>query len=190
MYILGIEGGATNTVCVILNGDCQVLGRSSGSGSNQYLIGIPAVAALIADLARQALLSAGLPAPPSEGSAQPVFVALGACMSGFLEKGVQESLEALFRKDYPWLASHYYIDNDSPGSIYTAAGDAGGCVLIAGTGSMGQFMAPSGSTVNCGGHGHMFGDGAFLFRVSFLSLSSSHTYFLCPNNAPPIFILT
>jgi N-acetylglucosamine kinase len=161
MYILGIEGGATNTVCVVMNGDCKVLGRSSGSGSNQYLIGIPAVAELIAELAKKALSAAGLPPPPPpEGSSPPVFAALGACMSGFLEKGVQDNLEALFRKDYPWLASHYYIDNDSPGSIYTAAGDAGGCVLIAGTGSMGQFMAPSGSTVNCGGHGHMFGDGA------------------------------
>ena len=32
-------------------------------------------------------------------------------------------------------------------------------VIIAGTGSMGQVMDASGRTTNCGGWGHMFGDG-------------------------------
>ena len=82
-------------------------------------------------------------------------------MSGFLEAGPQRALEALLRERHPWLAARYYIDNDSPGSIFTAAGGAGGCVIIAGTGSMGQLMEPGGRVVNCGGHGHMFGDGAF-----------------------------
>ena len=157
LLYLGIEGGATNTVCVVMDSQCEVLGRSSGSGSNQYLIGIPAVASLIAELSKSALVSAGLPVPSTDSP--PVFAALGACMSGALEKSVQATLVSHFRSNYPWLASHYYIDNDTPGSVYTAAGDAGGCVLIAGTGSMGQLIMPSGATVNCGGHGHMYGDG-------------------------------
>jgi hypothetical protein len=157
-FFCGIEGGATNTTCVILDSACKVLGRSAGSGSNHYLIGMPAVSALLAGLARAALKDAGLP-DPSSGSA-PAFAAFGACMSGFLEAGPQAALEAMMREEHPWLASSYYIDNDSPGSIYTAAGGAGGCVLIAGTGSMGQLMTSSGATVNCGGNGHMYGDGA------------------------------
>jgi len=170
---LGIEGGATNTVCVVMDSKCNILGRSSGSGSNQYLIGIPAVATLIAELSKEALLSAGLKVPTDD--CPPVFAALGACMSGFLESSVQKTLESHFRSNFPWLSASYYIDNDSPGSIYTAAGDAGGCVIIAGTGSMGQLITPSGATINCGGHGHMYGDGVCVciayrfFRPSFFS---------------------
>jgi N-acetylglucosamine kinase-like BadF-type ATPase len=51
------------------------------------------------------------------------------------------------------------VDNDSPGSIYTAAGARGGMVLISGTGSMGQVIDAAGKPHNCGGWGHMFGDG-------------------------------
>lgn len=59
----------------------------------------------------------------------------------------------------PHLAHHLYVDNDSPGSIYTAAGPAGGMVIISGTGSMAQVIDSAGVAHNCGGWGHMFGDG-------------------------------
>ena len=157
----GVEGGATNTTLLILNERAEILGRASGGCSNHYLTSLPAVAELLAGLARSALAAAGLP-PPNEGpSAPPVFHSFGACMSGFLAAGPQRDLEALFRSAYPWLSASYYIDNDSPGSIFTAAKGAGGCVIIAGTGSMGQLMLPSGEVINCGGHGHAYGDGAW-----------------------------
>ena len=161
----GIEGGGTNTTLVIMDATCRVLARASGGGSNHYLVGLPAVCALLGQLAGEALAAAGLPPPPAPGdaaaaaAAAPVFAALGFCASGFLEPGPQRALEGLLRAAHPWLAASYYIDNDSPGSIYTAAGAAGGCVLIAGTGSMGQLMDASGAVVNCGGNGHMYGDG-------------------------------
>jgi N-acetylglucosamine kinase-like BadF-type ATPase len=157
-YFCGYEGGGTNTTCIVMDSSCRVLGRSAGSGSNHYLVGLPAVAALLADLARAALQHAGISLPPA--GAPPVFAALGMCGSGFLEPAPQRALEALLRAEHPWLSSAYYIDNDSPGSIYTAAGAAGGCVIIAGTGSMAQLMGADGSVVNCGGNGHMYGDGA------------------------------
>jgi N-acetylglucosamine kinase-like BadF-type ATPase len=154
----GFEGGGTNTVCIVMDANCKVLGRSAGSGSNHYLVGLPAVCALLGELAAAALADAGLPRPTA-ATAPPVFTALGMCASGFLEAGPQRELEALLRAAHPWLAAAYYIDNDSPGSIYTAAGAAGGCVLIAGTGSMGQLLGADGAATNCGGNGHMYGDG-------------------------------
>jgi hypothetical protein len=46
------------------------------------------------------------------------------------------------------------------GSVFTASGPRGGLVIICGTGSMAQLITPEGKTVNCGGWGHAFGDGA------------------------------
>jgi N-acetylglucosamine kinase len=67
----------------------------------------------------------------------------------------------------PSLAKFYYVDNDSPGSIYTAAGPKGGMVLISGTGSMGQVInGKTGKATNCGGWGHLFGDEGSAYYIA------------------------
>lgn len=67
----------------------------------------------------------------------------------------------------PALAKSYYVDNDSPGSIYTAAGPKGGMVLISGTGSMGQVInGKTGKATNCGGWGHLFGDESSAYSIA------------------------
>ena len=43
--------------------------------------------------------------------------------------------------------------------MFTAAGGAGGLVIICGTGTMAQLIDGEGKAYNCGGWGHMFGDG-------------------------------
>jgi len=63
------------------------------------------------------------------------------------------------------LSLSYYVDNDSPGSIYTSAGGKGGMVIISGTGTMGQVLTSDGKTFNCGGWGHMFGDGMLCTEI-------------------------
>jgi len=117
---------------------------------------------------------AGSGAPVSQAAAGPLFtpVRARACVFPRLQPSQQSALEACFRAAEPSLARHYYIDNDSPGSIFTGAGGAGGLVLIAGTGSMGQVMAPLASpggparTANCGGWGHGFGDEGSAYAIA------------------------
>ena len=201
----GVEGGGSTTTVVILSappggGRASVVGRAVGSGSNGWSIGVPAAAAVMHALLREARTAAGLPADAPLQS-------LGVCGSGFLQvrararcawrrifsqqrsagllqhsrararlpcsqPSQQSALEACFRAAEPTLARHYYIDNDSPGSIFTGAGGAGGLVLIAGTGSMGQVMAPLASpgaparTANCGGWGHGFGDEGSAYAIA------------------------
>ena len=171
LYYAGIEGGATNTVFVILDGAGVVVSRASGEGTNAYLVGVPAVAATVERLAREALASAGV-AVPAAPAAAPVFVSLGMCASGFAEQGPQDALVAALRASAPWLAGSYYVDNDSFGSIFTAAGDAGGSVIIAGTGSIAQLVpaAPGGAPVTVGGHGHMLGDEGSAWSVASTAL--------------------
>lgn len=156
LLVIGVEGGASNTSTVLVDArsGAVLAARSVPEGSNAYLVGVPAVAALLAREAAALLAAAALPADA------PV-AALGACMSGFSEEAPQRALVARFGELLPApapLAASFYIDNDSPGSIYAASGARGGCCIIAGTGCMSQLIAPSGARVSCNGHGHMFGD--------------------------------
>lgn len=90
--------------------------------------------------------------------ADTALTAFGACMSGFFALKPQTELINLFKERNNAFSAHYYIDNDSPGSIFTAAGNAGGCVIICGTGTMAQLLTADGRSISCGGHGHMYGD--------------------------------
>lgn len=159
---IGVEGGATNTIVCIYDASGLELGRASGVGTNQYLCGMDAVCATLISLTLEAMGNAKLVVPVAGGGRVPLvplFAAFGACMSGMAEAAPQAELETLLRVTAPWLSAHYYLENDSLGSIYSAAGGAGGCVIIAGTGSIAQLVTGEGKLLSVGGHGHMYGDG-------------------------------
>ena len=153
--------GASNTALALFDDSGAVLAESSiQEGTNGYLIGVKAVADILVREVRKLLEKASLPQTTT-------LSALGACMSGFLEKGPQEELIGYFNaaENGP-IALSYYIDNDSPGSIFTAAGGRGGCVIIAGTGCMSQLINPNGETFTCNGHGHLIGDEGSAWFIS------------------------
>ena len=182
----GIEGGGSSTNAVILNASGTVIGRASGGGSNGWTLGVPAAAAVQHDLLIAARRAAGLP-----GDAP--LAALGVCGSGFLQASQQEALEVALRAREPKLAESYYVDNDSPGSLSTAAGDAGGMVIIAGTGSMGQVATPDASarggfrTRNCGGWGDRFGDEGSAYAIALRAIRGIFHFgdHYAPAGAPP-----
>jgi N-acetylglucosamine kinase len=159
-YFGGVEGGGSNTLVVIINENGEIISREHGGGSNGWLLGIDAAATLLISLITKAKQAAGIDeATPLESC--------GLCMSGFLQPRMQEGLRAAFQSRAPLLSNFYYIDNDSPGSVYTASGPDGGVVIIAGTGSMSQVILPpsqssseaeSPSSFTSGGWGHMIGD--------------------------------
>ena len=57
------------------------------------------------------------------------------------------------------------------GSVFTAAGAAGGLVIICGTGTMAQLINADGKAFNCGGWGHMFGDGEYTHIIYRIKIS-------------------
>lgn len=133
---------------------------------------MPAAAAVLVELFRAAAASAAASGHAPAGLAVSLPLAsIGACMSGFAEPGPQAALVSALRALAPSLAAGYWVDNDAPGAIITAAGGAGGAVLIAGTGSMALYVPPAGAparggTVCVGGHGHMMGDEGSAFSLA------------------------
>ena len=155
----GLEGGGTNTVAVLVDAGGRIVARQDGSGSNGWLLGVGKVADLLVALFQAAKRAAGVP------ETQPLE-ALGLCMSGFLQPRAQQELREALRERDPHLSRSYFIDNDSPGSVFTASGPRGGVVIISGTGTMAQLITPEGRAVNCGGWGHCFGDEASAYYIA------------------------
>lgn len=158
-YFVGVEGGGTTTTVLIVNSLGNVIGRASGQGSNGYLIGVSGVGEVLVDLIQRACLDAKIPESMH-------FEAIGAGLAGFLSKKQQIAFVDHMTEKYPNLTKHYYIDNDAPANVFTAAGGLGGAVLVAGTGSVGQLIHPDGSMVVCGGHGHMCGDEGSAYSIA------------------------
>ncbi len=91
------------------------------------------------------------------------LIAKGLALSGFEQIGQQRKLQAFLRAaDF---AGEFFIVNDSVGSVFTAC-DAGGMVIISGTGSIAQYIAADGSSSRTGGWGHLLGDEGGAYDVA------------------------
>lgn len=155
----GIEGGATHTQIVLLNGLGELITEAEvGSCTNHWQIGLDECLRRLNDLTNEAKKKAGI------GLDVPLR-SLGMSLSGADNKESCEQIEAGLKAKYPHLSKHYYICCDTVGSIATAF-PHGGVVLIAGTGSNCQLINPNGDRFRCGGWGHMMGDEGSAFWIS------------------------
>lgn len=144
-YFGGVEGGATNTVAVVIDSDGNVLGKGRGGGCNTWQLGIePAVDEIVRTI-EAAKAEAGL-------KQEIILDGLGICLGG-----CQQALIDVIKKKYPGLANEIIAHDDTIGSIATAF-DRGGVVLIAGTGSNCVYVGSDGAHKRCGGWGHFMGD--------------------------------
>ena len=82
---------------------------------------------------------------------------LGMSLSGCEREETNRSLMENMVTQFPALSRHYDVCSDTVGTLNTAT-DAGGIVLIAGTGSNALLVNPDGSVHRCGGWGHYMGD--------------------------------
>ena len=150
----GVEGGATNSVCVVLDEKCVVLGRSTGGCTNPYLLSPEEVAEEITAMLDRAAEAGGL-------SRDVVYSGVGLTLSGGEKGSMADALKAA-------LASHprggervvgsLVVVNDTIGPIAAATAEGSGVCLISGTGSNCRAVLPGGDMVGAGGWGHLLGD--------------------------------
>uniref|UniRef100_A0A1A9X2K6 N-acetyl-D-glucosamine kinase n=1 Tax=Glossina brevipalpis TaxID=37001 RepID=A0A1A9X2K6_9MUSC len=149
-YFGGIEGGETNSTCIICDEKGECIVTKEGLGTNHSLIGMIALVARIAELVQRSKESANI-------SEDETLDALGLSLSGLWQKHKREELEKFLSSSYPNLAKSYLIMEDAMGSIYTASPN-GGVVLTSDISSSALLINPDGSTQTCGGWGIFIGD--------------------------------
>src|SRR3972149_541516 len=146
IYVLGLDGGGSRTVCIVADEDGQEMGRGLGGSSNHQSVGVEAAKEAIAEAVAGARGAAG--GPPLRA----------ACMgmAGLDRVEDERILMGLLQPLLPRVRLRLVHDSE----IALVGGTGGrrdGVVVIAGTGSIGVGHDGAGRVVRAGGWGHVLG---------------------------------
>ncbi len=155
-YFLGIDGGGTKTVCVLMDGTANVLGRGEAGASNYQSVGLERAGLSIYDAIAEALKNfySGLNAVEVEG------ICLGLAGAGRPEdvevlQGLLKDLQG--KKELPVIwnlkESSTIICNDCEIALTGGVGEPVGVVAIAGTGAICYGRNRKGVTKRASGWG-------------------------------------
>ncbi|MDH5199975.1 MAG: ATPase [Candidatus Bathyarchaeota archaeon] len=144
-HVLGVDGGASGTRCVIANASGELLARGTGGPSNPITVGVEAAADAITEAVNEAVESCG------------VWRFGVACMgiAGAMRPPVLGALRSrLATLDVMKLE----MISDAVIALAGATGCRHGVVVIAGTGSIAYGENEGGETARAGGWGWRLGD--------------------------------
>ncbi|KAG8227210.1 hypothetical protein J437_LFUL003416 [Ladona fulva] len=154
----GIEGGATHSAIVLINGKGERLVQCKGPGTNHWALGVDECLRRVSAMVSEAKKAAGLPEDKP-------LTALGLALSGCEGEGQNRKIREIMLEKYPTAADEVYVTSDTVGSL-AAVSEAGGMVIIAGTGSNALLINPDGTHYHSGGWGHALGDEGSGFWIS------------------------
>lgn len=157
---MGIDGGGTKTLCVIVNEKGKILSAGKSLGSNHQTVGIETARERIKTAAETALMNAGLHSSD-----------IAFCQYGLA--GADREID--FSTLRPSLATlpffHWGLVCDTYEGLRVGTEDNVGVVLVCGTGTNAVGRNLLGETVQVGGiGGYLYGDaagGSFLAREAF-----------------------
>ena len=143
-FVVGVDGGGSKTLAVVLDQTGQERGRAVAGSSNYTVVGGDEAAAQVVQAVTEAMRMAG-----GELPVRAAWVGL----SGIDRPGARELLMPKLRP----LAGEVRLTNDAE-LMFGALPGRAGVVLIAGTGSIALGRNPDGVTARAGGWGHLIGD--------------------------------
>ena len=150
MWVLGIDGGGTQTRALIAGADGRVLGVGRAGSSNYHSVGLEAAVAAVAEA-----VAAARAASHVRGHAQAVFLGLAGVRSAADHQAFREPLAALGLTDAP---ERLGLDHDLRIALAGGCAEGPGIVLIAGTGAAAYGRDPGGATAIVGGWGWLLDD--------------------------------
>lgn len=146
---LGVDGGGTKTICVVLAGDQTVIGTGRAGSTNRNSVGDAAARANLAEAITLALQAAGC-------KVQAVG-AIGLGIAGVDRAGERAVIAAWVAELLPGVPT--LIDNDALVALASGTGgDLYGVVVISGTGMIVYGVDRAGQRRRAGGWGPLIGD--------------------------------
>ncbi|VFQ83341.1 unnamed protein product [Cuscuta campestris] len=170
--ILGVDGGATSTVCVCLPllrlpdipDPLPVLGRAIAGCSNKNSVGEQASKETLLKVMEEALSNAGI----KQSHVRAVCLGL----SGINHPNDQEKMLNWLRNIFPSDVK-LYVRNDAVAALASGTmGKLSGCVLIAGTGSICYGFTDDGREARAAGAGPVLGDWGSGYGIAAKGLSA------------------
>lgn len=183
-YVLGVDGGGTKTVCVVMNAQCEVVGRGEAGASNYQSIGVDAALKSI-----ESAIYAAIEALKVIGYIQIKAICLGLAGVGRPKdieviEGIVSNLENSPNLPIQWeLASsktpiteskkNIIICHDALIALVGGIGNDVGIVVAAGTGSIVFGRNQQGITKRVGGWGYILGDEGSGYKIAVAGLQAA-----------------
>ncbi|NER87083.1 BadF/BadG/BcrA/BcrD ATPase family protein [Moorena sp. SIO3A2] len=176
--VIGIDGGATKTLCVVLNHQGQILGRGEADASNYHTVGIKTAFASIESAIRLATQEASAKLSMESVTVEAMCLGLaGVARPRDLEVVRGFVLQLLSSQTIPvtWalLPSNVVICDDALIALVGGVGKPVGVVAIAGTGSIVFGRNAQGNTKRVGGWGHILGDVGSAYHIAVSGLRAA-----------------
>ncbi|WP_413163009.1 N-acetylglucosamine kinase [Capilliphycus salinus ALCB114379] len=163
VYVLGIDGGGTKTVCLLMDESGNVLSRGNGGASNYQTIGIDAAQIAIKTAIDKAISSFLDDKNYNKISIQGLGIGLAGVgreedfnvIQNLLEQVIKTSKASI---NWELEPNSTVIKSDSVIALVGGLGHSVGIVVIAGTGSQIFGQNSQGQTKRVGGWGYLLGD--------------------------------
>ncbi|HIK11762.1 MAG TPA: ATPase [Oscillatoriaceae cyanobacterium M33_DOE_052] len=161
--VLGIDGGGTKTVCVLMEESGEVVGRGDAGPSNYQTVGLDASGEEIALAIAAALRSAIDSGWQGEREVRGIGVGLagvGRPEDVVVVYSLVQHLQYRLPLPLTWAVSPaaVVVDNDCAIALAGGVGDNVGVVVIAGTGAIAYGRNHEGITKRASGWGYLLGD--------------------------------
>ncbi|MDM9381955.1 BadF/BadG/BcrA/BcrD ATPase family protein [Chlorogloeopsis sp. ULAP01] len=175
-YVLGIDGGGSKTVCILMDGSRKVLGRGEAGASNYQSIGIEAAFLSIRCAVNTAVIE-GLKLTDNIKIEAICFGLAGVGRSQDTEvvKNIFEELKSSQFLPIDWAIhpSNIVICNDALIALIGGIGNNIGIVVSAGTGSIIFGRNSQGKPKRVGGWGYILGDEGSAYKIAVAGMQAA-----------------
>ena len=165
-YILGIDGGGSKTVCILINNKREILGRGEAGSSNYQSVGIEAAKFSIESAINQAIIQ--------NNNIKIDAICLGLAGVGRLRDiEVVENIVREISVTRNIKSENIIISHDAFIGLVGGVGHDMGIVVSAGTGSIVFGRNHRGETKRVGGWGYILGDEGGAYQIAVAGMQSA-----------------
>ncbi|MGB3636326.1 MAG: BadF/BadG/BcrA/BcrD ATPase family protein [Rivularia sp. (in: cyanobacteria)] len=165
-YVLGIDGGGSKTVCILMNDKREILGCGEAGSSNYQSVGIEAAKYSIESAINTAIITTN-------------NININAICLGLAGVGRFKDIEVIKNiiKDIPVISNikpqNIIISHDALIALVGGVGNDVGIVVAAGTGSIVFGRNHRGETKRVGGWGYILGDEGGAYKIAVAGMQAA-----------------
>ncbi|MEH2127558.1 N-acetylglucosamine kinase [Nostoc sp.] len=174
-YVLGIDGGGSKTVCILMDDSRQLLGRGEDGPSNYQSIGIEATLQSIQSAIYNAIEAAIITNSVNINAICLGLAGVGRAADIEIVKGLVKELQNNKSLPITWelQPANIVICNDALIALVGGIGQPVGIVVAAGTGSIVFGLNHQGHTKRVGGWGYILGDEGSAYKIAIAGMNAA-----------------
>jgi len=146
--VIGLDGGGTKTLGVLVSSEGKILARETGESSNIQAIGAEKLGIVLRALVEKLAVAAGVTLQDIDH--------LYAGLAGAGRPADRETISKMVTENR--LAKNHTIDTDAAAALAGAFAGGPGVIVISGTGAICFGKDAAGTLYRCGGWGYLLGD--------------------------------